>query len=70
VQCKQQSKTLIHEYSHYLLHAKGATFQQEGSRIREAQAEAVTYVVMNHFVMTQGTTVLDTSLDGVNTSTS
>jgi hypothetical protein len=45
----QQLKTLIHEYSHYLLHAKGATFEQEGSRIREAQAEAVAYVVMNHF---------------------
>ncbi|MCM3413208.1 MULTISPECIES: ArdC-like ssDNA-binding domain-containing protein [Bacillaceae] len=45
----QQLKTLIHEYSHYLLHSKGAKFEQEGSRIREAQAEAVAYVVMNHF---------------------
>jgi hypothetical protein len=45
----QQLKTLIHEYSHYLLHAKRAEFEQEGSRIREAQAEAVAYVVMNHF---------------------
>jgi N-terminal domain of anti-restriction factor ArdC/IrrE N-terminal-like domain len=45
----QQVKTLIHEYSHYLLHAKGAKFKQEGSRIREAQAEAVAYVVMNRF---------------------
>jgi hypothetical protein len=45
----QQLKILIHEYSHYLLHAKGAEFEQEGSRIREAQAEAVAYVVMNHF---------------------
>jgi hypothetical protein len=45
----QQLKTLIHEYSHYLLHAKGAEFEQEGSHIREAQAEAVAYVVMNHF---------------------
>jgi hypothetical protein len=46
---KQQLKTLIHEYAHYLLHAKGAPFEQESSRIREAQAEAVAYVVMNHF---------------------
>jgi hypothetical protein len=46
---KQQLKTLIHEYVHYLLYAKGAPFEQESSRIREAQAEAVTYVVMNHF---------------------
>jgi N-terminal domain of anti-restriction factor ArdC/IrrE N-terminal-like domain len=45
----QQLKTLIHEYGHHLLHAKGAKFEQEGSRIREAQAEAVAYVVMNHF---------------------
>jgi len=45
----QQLKTLIHEYSHYLLHAKGAKFELEGSRIKEAQAEAVAYVVMNHF---------------------
>ncbi|MGM0806867.1 MAG: ImmA/IrrE family metallo-endopeptidase [Bacillota bacterium] len=45
----QQLKTLIHEYAHYLLHAKGAKFEQESSRIREAQAEAVAYVVMNHF---------------------
>ncbi|WP_224768382.1 ImmA/IrrE family metallo-endopeptidase [Metabacillus idriensis] len=45
----QQLKTLIHEYSHHLLHRKGAKFEQEGSRIREAQAEAVAYVVMNHF---------------------
>jgi N-terminal domain of anti-restriction factor ArdC/IrrE N-terminal-like domain len=45
----QQLKTLIHEYSHYLLHAKGTEFEQEGNRIREAQAEAVAYVVMNHF---------------------
>lgn len=46
---KQQLKTLVHEYCHYLLHAKGAPFEQETSRIREAQAEAVAYVVMNHF---------------------
>ncbi|MDR0140157.1 ArdC-like ssDNA-binding domain-containing protein [Metabacillus idriensis] len=45
----QQLKTLIHEYAHHLLHRKGAKFEQEGSRIREAQAEAVAYVVMNHF---------------------
>jgi hypothetical protein len=45
----QQLKTLIHEYNHYLLHGKGAKFEQEGSRIRKAQAEAVAYVVMNHF---------------------
>lgn len=45
----QQLKTLIHEYAHHLLHAKGAKFEQESSRIREAQAEAVAYVVMNHF---------------------
>jgi hypothetical protein len=32
----QQLKTLIHEYSHYLLHAKGGKFEQEGSRIRGA----------------------------------
>jgi hypothetical protein len=51
----QQLKTLIHEYSHYLLHAKGAKFEQEGSRIREAQAEAVAYVVMNHFGYDTGT---------------
>lgn len=45
----QQLKTLIHEYGHYLLHSKGARFEQEGSRIKESQAEAVAYVVMNHF---------------------
>jgi hypothetical protein len=45
----QQLKTLIHEYAHSLLHAKGAKFEQETSQIREAQAEAVAYVVMNHF---------------------
>jgi N-terminal domain of anti-restriction factor ArdC/IrrE N-terminal-like domain len=45
----QQLKTLIHEYAHYLLHGKGAKFEQETSQIREAQAEAVAYVVMNHF---------------------
>lgn len=45
----QQLKTLIHEYAHYLLHAKGAKFKQETSRIKEAQAEAAAYVVMNHF---------------------
>jgi hypothetical protein len=28
---------------------KGAIFEQEGSRIREAQTETVAYVVMNHF---------------------
>jgi hypothetical protein len=43
----QQLKTLIHEYAHYLLHAKGAKFEKEENRIREAQAEAVAYVVMN-----------------------
>jgi hypothetical protein len=45
----QQLKTLIHEYAHHLLHSKGAKFEEEESRIREAQAEAVAYVVMNHF---------------------
>lgn len=45
----QQLKTLIHEYSHSLLHAKGAKFEKENNRIREAQAEAVAYVVMSHF---------------------
>ncbi|WP_046517705.1 ArdC-like ssDNA-binding domain-containing protein, partial [Bacillus sp. SA1-12] len=45
----QQLKTLIHEYAHYLLHAKGAKFEKENRRIKEAQAEAVAYVVMNHF---------------------
>lgn len=35
----QQLKTLIHELSHYLLHAKGARFEKEGSRIKEAQPE-------------------------------
>jgi hypothetical protein len=45
----QQLKTLIHEYAHYLLHAKGAKFENEDTRIREAQAEAVAYVVMNYF---------------------
>jgi antirestriction protein ArdC len=49
----QQLKTLIHEYSHYLLHAKGAKFEKEGSRIKEAQA--VAYVVMNHFGYDTGT---------------
>jgi hypothetical protein len=28
---------------------KGAMFDQDGIHIREAQAEAVTYVVMNHY---------------------
>ncbi|MGM0879058.1 MAG: ArdC-like ssDNA-binding domain-containing protein [Bacillota bacterium] len=51
----QQLKTLIHEYSHYILHAKGAKFEKEGSRIKEAQAEAVAYVVMNHFGYDTGT---------------
>ncbi|MEH6908243.1 ArdC-like ssDNA-binding domain-containing protein [Neobacillus drentensis] len=45
----QQLKTLIHEYAHYLLHAKGAKFEKEGKRMKEAQAEAVAYVVMNRF---------------------
>lgn len=45
----QQLKTLIHEYGHHLLHSKGTIVEQEGSCIREAQAEAVAYVVMNHF---------------------
>jgi hypothetical protein len=45
----QQLKTLIHEYAHFLLHAKGAKFEQVTNRMREAQAEAVAYVVMNHF---------------------
>lgn len=39
----QQLKTLIHEYGHFLLHAKGAKFEQEGSSIKEAQAEAVAH---------------------------
>ncbi|MBZ5752435.1 ArdC-like ssDNA-binding domain-containing protein [Metabacillus rhizolycopersici] len=51
----QQLKTLIHEYSHYLLYAIGAKFEKEGSRIKEAQAEAVAYVVMNHFGCDTGT---------------
>ncbi|MCQ6268612.1 ImmA/IrrE family metallo-endopeptidase [Fictibacillus sp. WQ 8-8] len=45
----QQLKTLIHEYAHHLLHAKGAPFEQESNSIREAQAEAVAYVVLHHF---------------------
>ena len=45
----QQLKTLVHEYSHYLLHAKGAKFEREDSSIKEAQAEAVAYVVMHYF---------------------
>ncbi|WP_375162225.1 ImmA/IrrE family metallo-endopeptidase [Fictibacillus sp. WQ 8-8] len=45
----QQLKTLIHEYGHYLLHAYGAPFEKEDSHIKEAQAEAIAYVVMNHF---------------------
>ncbi|MGX1195925.1 ArdC-like ssDNA-binding domain-containing protein [Metabacillus sp. SLBN-84] len=44
----QQLKTLIHEYAHHLLHREGAKFEEADSRIREAQAEAVAYVVMNH----------------------
>ncbi|MDN4075452.1 ArdC-like ssDNA-binding domain-containing protein [Fictibacillus terranigra] len=45
----QQLKTLIHEYAHHLLHAKGAPFEKENRAIREAQAEAVAYVVLHHF---------------------
>lgn len=44
----QQLKTFIHEYAHYLLHSKGARFEEENLRIKEAQAEAVAYVVMKH----------------------
>lgn len=45
----QQLKTLIHEYAHSLLHSKGAKFEKEGKRMKEAQAEAVAYVVLNRF---------------------
>ncbi|WP_408006994.1 ImmA/IrrE family metallo-endopeptidase [Pseudalkalibacillus sp. A8] len=46
---KQQLKTLIHEYADNLLHSKEAKFKQEESRIKEAQAEVVAYVVFHHF---------------------
>jgi len=46
----QQLKTLIHEYAHYLLHRKdGGEFKDVTTDIKEAQAESVAYVVMNHF---------------------
>lgn len=46
----QQLKTLIHEYAHYLLHRKdGGEFKDVTIDIKEAQAESIAYVVMNHF---------------------
>ncbi|HZG72017.1 MAG TPA: ImmA/IrrE family metallo-endopeptidase [Chondromyces sp.] len=45
----QQLKTLVHEYAHYLLHRTGAEFERESRKIKEAQAEAVAYVVMRRF---------------------
>lgn len=44
-----QTKTLIHEYAHYLLHRKGAEFEKETHQIREAQAESIAYVVCQYF---------------------
>jgi Zn-dependent peptidase ImmA (M78 family) len=37
----QQLKTLIHEYSHSLLHAKGAKFEKEKTNIREKRYQVV-----------------------------
>ncbi|WP_157843099.1 ArdC-like ssDNA-binding domain-containing protein [Bacillus sp. FJAT-44742] len=50
----QEVKTLVHEYAHHLLHGQGATFEQEEHRIKEAQAEAVAYVVLHHYGIDTG----------------